>query len=496
MDKKAFTLTELIVVVTILAIIWLISFISIQWFTIDARNSKRISDARSLIAKITIENSRWIDYKDIMNSNPKSNSLTINWEEGKEWFQNTGNPINWNVLRENWDNFKDPLTWNHYPFAFTEWNAGGVWYSFIQLAYMEEKTGKTKLVWTYYEMQPWDSPSLFTNEGWNWENIPDDYIIDDVQTPYEPITPPAQINNNCERNPDFDWYNVPAINHLETTEELEKEVGEGNIKWKATFTCVNWEFTKNEEILDYWSSRCDISVTENRDSDNDITIWNYQIMDRNLGATSNDIYSSTSYWCFFQWWNNFPFGTWALIKVTKSTWIDTSWYWPSNYYSSWVFMQSYYIDWRLDWSNPTNNDLWWDITNTNMARKWPCPSWYHIPTQDEWQWIITSWSWWFSRPWGWSSDVEKIRNFILDLKLPWAGLINQWEYSNHYHDKEGDLWAGYYWTSTPFTHYDNTRSRNLRFNYLTGAANGVILHWADDTSGERRLWFSIRCFKN
>lgn len=43
-NKKAFTLTELIVTITILSIITTISFISMNWYLLDTRNSQRISD--------------------------------------------------------------------------------------------------------------------------------------------------------------------------------------------------------------------------------------------------------------------------------------------------------------------------------------------------------------------------------------------------------------------------------------------------------------------
>lgn len=46
--KQAFTLIELIVVITILAILWTIAFISLQWYSRDARNSVRISDIKNI----------------------------------------------------------------------------------------------------------------------------------------------------------------------------------------------------------------------------------------------------------------------------------------------------------------------------------------------------------------------------------------------------------------------------------------------------------------
>lgn len=44
MNKKAFTLVELIVVITILAVLWTIGFISYTWYTSEARDSARLAD--------------------------------------------------------------------------------------------------------------------------------------------------------------------------------------------------------------------------------------------------------------------------------------------------------------------------------------------------------------------------------------------------------------------------------------------------------------------
>ena len=48
MNKKAFTLVELIVIITILAILWTIAFLSFQWYTKSARDSVRISDLKNI----------------------------------------------------------------------------------------------------------------------------------------------------------------------------------------------------------------------------------------------------------------------------------------------------------------------------------------------------------------------------------------------------------------------------------------------------------------
>ncbi|NCO32122.1 type II secretion system protein [bacterium] len=56
--KKAFTLVELIVVITILAILGTIAFISLQGYSGEARDSKRLSNVNDLIKKVNIETSK------------------------------------------------------------------------------------------------------------------------------------------------------------------------------------------------------------------------------------------------------------------------------------------------------------------------------------------------------------------------------------------------------------------------------------------------------
>ncbi|MFK7780612.1 MAG: prepilin-type N-terminal cleavage/methylation domain-containing protein, partial [Candidatus Gracilibacteria bacterium] len=48
MNKKAFTLVELIVVITILAILGTIAFISLQGYSKSSRDSVRISDVSNM----------------------------------------------------------------------------------------------------------------------------------------------------------------------------------------------------------------------------------------------------------------------------------------------------------------------------------------------------------------------------------------------------------------------------------------------------------------
>jgi len=170
----------------------------------------------------------------------------------------------------------------------------------------------------------------------------------------------------------------------------------------------------------------------------------------------------SSYWYYFQWWNNYWSVSWW---ATTSTFVDTTWYGPWNYYSSTMFIYNNLSD-PFDWSTIQNDNLWWDTTNTNEARQWPCLSWYHVPTQWELSGVIAAWWWWTS----WN-------NIMNTLKLPKAWYRAVWNWSMQ---DVSNYWR--YWSSSP----TNTNSFLLQF------WNTVI----NNTTYYRTQWQSIRCFKN
>ena len=67
---KAFTLVELIVVITILAILWTIAFISLQWYSERSRDSVRVTDMK------TMKNSLELLYQDT-NKYPMSKFFAV-----------------------------------------------------------------------------------------------------------------------------------------------------------------------------------------------------------------------------------------------------------------------------------------------------------------------------------------------------------------------------------------------------------------------------------
>ena len=113
--------------------------------------------------------------------------------------------------------------------------------------------------------------------------------------------------------------------------------------------------------------------------------WHYTLMDRNLWAT--EVYTWVDNVCtygyYYQWWNKYGFPTQWTVN-TSSTQVN-AWSYSASSYSGNTF-----IIWNSDWTSAENHNLWWDTTNTESARRWPCPSGYHVPSMDELENIINN----------------------------------------------------------------------------------------------------------
>ncbi len=174
------------------------------------------------------------------------------------------------------------------------------------------------------------------------------------------------------------------------------------------------------------------------------------MMDRNLWATKSGTWcSATDTWAcgdHFQRWNNYWFanpgvGEIDSIATSAVNWqTDASSYWPNNPYSSGTFYK-----WYSDWSSVRNDNLrwwaedsehnnrWYDIANnvayTVTGRQWPCPDWYHIPSQWERWTILKRWS----ANWTWTTSNEitlnwtyPLQNFSNDTAINLSDPITTW----------------------------------------------------------------------
>ena len=268
-----------------------------------------------------------------------------------------------------------------------------------------------------------------------------------------------------------DWYepfhgNVKMVEDLDTS-KIKTYSTNNNWIWKnvitydsntTSVTDMNWH------KFEYWT----------------ISIWNITIMDRNLWAE----YAWTWFWTFwyyYQRWNNYWFFWWLDPYVkTIDYQVNADSFWP------WKYNNSSFVIWYESWDSSYNEDLRWNKTNTNIARQWPCPTWWHVPTMNEWQKLIDTWE----NLW---NDISKEPlKFIDDFKLPLAWFY--WYLSNTLLDN-WEYW--YYWTSSPYNWYEDY-ANVLRFYVKKSYYDGRLV-WAEvqyENHIYRANWAQVRCFKN
>ena len=211
-------------------------------------------------------------------------------------------------------------------------------------------------------------------------------------------------------------------------------------------------------------------ISISKDGMNRITI-----ADKNLGATtvynSGDTLSEANAWKFYQRGNNywFPF-TWATS--TSSSQVNARNYWPANYYLGSSFIK------KNNWDSSNNKDLRWGVTWTNEAMKWPCDTWFHVPTNDELRNLFYMGSTSISGSLGIWSDSNP-SGYKTYLKMPSAW---QLAYSSGSQSNVGSRW--YYWSSTYY-------SSNWYAYQLQAYASG---YWQNGY--QTGIWCSIRPFKN
>jgi len=112
--KHAFTLVELIVVITILAILWTIAFISLQWYSAQARDSKRLSDISNIKKSVELFSLSTWKFPKPDDSFTVSYSWEILWYQWTVWDQ-----VSTNVSRNLNEKPLDPSTGIEYTYSTT-----------------------------------------------------------------------------------------------------------------------------------------------------------------------------------------------------------------------------------------------------------------------------------------------------------------------------------------------------------------------------------------
>lgn len=148
--KQWFTLVELIVVITILAILWSIAFISLQGYSADARNSKRTSDLGSLQSSLTVKQTSGTNITAFVTANAWANTVTnvsIAWQTNPTGY--SAGTVNYNALGVKQIDFQDPQSNSPYVIWVTTL-VGWVY----QLASNIEQAGWSKVARVVWNWNP------------------------------------------------------------------------------------------------------------------------------------------------------------------------------------------------------------------------------------------------------------------------------------------------------------------------------------------------------
>lgn len=355
--RIAFTLVELIVVITILAILWTIAFINLQWYSWSARDSKRESDVSNILKKASVEQIKWVTWWELID-NQLSKSVVINGI--------TTNAIQWTPkflkLKEDWNNFKDPTTKSDYVLSYAKWWTNTWAYNFLQIATVNEERNEAVVRWNYYMYNTLtDSPSIIKNAS-------DLFVVDwGSQLPYDIVE---------------NWNNIIITNPFPS--------------WWTNFTTADWIWHNDATWLweDHnwnvwvWSRWWWVSKY-------DWTTWiNYSTTD---GLLSNDVFwlfedSLWNMWFANWWWawaQKFDWTTWTTYTPLNS-WLPASWLSIIREDHLWNIW--FWTDWwaaKFDWTTWTTYNTWNSWLPDNEV--------YGMLEDIDWNmWFATSW-WWVAK---------------------------------------------------------------------------------------------------
>lgn len=175
-------------------------------------------------------------------------------------------------------------------------------------------------------------------------------------------------------------------------------------------------------------------------------------MDRNLGASqvATSITDANSYGYLYQWGRGTD-GHQIRTSLLTNTVSNTSTPGHANFIKA-----------STDWISPQNENLWQGVNGENN----PCPSGYRLPTKNEWDEELATWS-----------SQNTAGAFASVLKLPTAGLRL---YFAGGVGNEG--YSGSYWSSTIIG--SDSQCINIEGGY------------AQTSTAVRATGYSVRCIKN
>jgi len=529
--NKAFTLVELIVTITILAVLWTIAFMSFQNYTVYARDVVRVSDLNNM--KSVLE---------------YSYTETWMYPEPDTW---TGMTFSWAVVWTQWTFWKDvrratkrlneiptdPLTNNEYTYSVLNTNSEfELWAVFewdeISVNSESENNQENNILWTEI-YAAWESFKAYIIWNYNWQLAKTstgwvDYILalpsiinsDITITRIEDIVSQKKLSlRNYENIPhsygivsqdssslDF----ISESNLVLWTGSLDDFKIEANLKILAEN--IQWAYSgtllsnnsnyKNLLDLDSYSS------TELENKILPIVTWQlwlkineldtgWRAVDPNCSIPDITIWTQRWAWCNSTlWWLEYNAGPcynyqWADVAGSScygSTSRELSYNITYGTDNIWWKLYPWYNNNHSDTENIDNNNDW--IVSEAEDNE-VCWIWYHIPTEGEWEVLETTLNWWVNcrnnTNWRlcdglwWKDNMTKNpeNNLVQALKIPFSGSKNVGALDFTNRGRNALLWLS------------KSNSSNVYGRYLSWYSTLVFRG-----SWNPALSYSVRCIKD
>ena len=479
-QKQAFTLVELIVVITILAILWTIAFISLQWYSKDARDSIRISDTSNMKTSLELFHLNAGKYP-----LPDDNgSLTYSWNTLFYQWYFWDNVIK-NISRNMTEVPRDPLTGKRYIYSVSNnrneleilsllewdwialniiWQTSAAWTEVIPI-----------ITWNYNGLFIKTSahivpiPSIINTEVRNW-----------VTSEITQLTLESTVIDRWDNVPE--QWNVVAstwsLIWLVLTWALIPDADADDETKAAVIEVIKAAYVSETALNTNWV----YNYVLNESVDNATLAWLFDTIV--LNETIRVITPSFTCWdSVSAWWETYTTTLWPDLNCWTSQnmnhWIMLTWSTvPSdiNIIEKWCYSDDSNncdTDW---WFYTWSEAMWFDVScdtnnciapeNTTYSVCWQLWTWWFLPTTDQWLALTEAWATW----WTWNKF-----SWIVSTLPGYRGPIPN--FSNR-------LSSGNWWTSTE-RDITLSWSRNL---FLNATVYGF--------SYFKNNGFSVVCIKN
>lgn len=370
-SKKAVSLVELLVAISVLLILMIIAYLVFNNYSQSARDAKRASDVRSLSDKISIAYANNLPYEKTLIWT-ENHEVTIAWETHNaiQW------TVNFSILGLNQENFVDPFTWENYIFAASVWTltyAGKEQaFNFLEWTYHSEVDDLDIIIWNYEKYYSWDSDYLFTwalnvwetdSKTWtsitcDMETIPNDNwnIIFMTWKPIEENTPwqDEDYEKPCyyECKSGYWWKNCDIAGLVKWVEALEPTTIGCPYLEEDIIATLNWV-----KMRIAWCNAFGWTGNSAPDAASTITDENW--------VHYFYTYPNWTNWCTSKWWRIPTRDEYlAMIKTFWLKRLNNPWYAP--YYSNTTEAPfNFYPPWWTSWRYWTSTNHYYQGDNSN-----------------------------------------------------------------------------------------------------------------------------------